>query len=278
MAYPYKLGLVLEGGGMRGLYTCGILDTMMERGLVPDVVSGTSAGVTFGINICSGQRGRALRYNLKYAGKREYISLHSLLTTGDIVNTKFAYDLLPRTLDPFDQAAMDKAGIVFFATITNCQTGKAEYVRVTDCFEQMDVIRASASLPFVSRPVMINGVPYLDGGLTDNIPLDYCLENCEKVIVVLTRPKDYVRHENLVTLARILYPHYKNLHEALRHRDERYNARIQQIEGLANEGRITLIRPSESLHIGRLERDPKRMMATYELGLKDARQLDGLCS
>lgn len=271
-----KIGLVLEGGGMRGLYTAGVLDMMMEQGFRPDIISGTSAGVTFGINMCSGQRGRVLRYNLRYAGCRDYISLRSLLTTGNIVNTDFAYDRLPRTLDPFDQEAMDKRGIEFYATVTNCLTGKPEYIRVTDCFAQMDVIRASASLPFVSRPVMLNGVPYLDGGLTDNIPLDYCLRTCDKVVVVLTRPKGYERRENLVPLARLFYPQFKGLHEALRHRDDNYNERIRQLETLEHDGRITLIRPSAHIPVGRLESNPAKLQAIYDLGVKDAQEYKSL--
>lgn len=273
MAYRHKIGLVLEGGGMRGLYTAGVMDVMMERGFKPDVISGTSAGVTFGINMCSGQQGRVLRYNLHYAGCREYISLHSLLTTGNIVNVDFAYNQLPCTLDPFDQAAMDANGIAFYATVTNCLTGKAEYIQVKDCFRQMDVIRASASLPFVSRPVMMNGVPYLDGGLVDNIPLDYCLENCEQVFVVLTRPKGYVRNENLVPLAKLFYPRYHGLHEALRVRDANYNARVAQLEALEHEGRITLIRPSQYIKIGRLENKPEKLQAMYDLGVQDAERI-----
>lgn len=266
-------GLVLEGGGMRGLYTAGVLDVMMARGFHPDVIAGTSAGATFGINMCSGQRGRVLRYNLRYAGCRDYISLHSLLTTGNIVNVDFAYDQLPRVLDPFDQAAMDASGMAFYATVTNCLTGKAEYIRVTDCFAQMDVIRASASLPFVSRPVMLNGVPYLDGGLTDNIPLDYCLHTCDRVVVVLTRPKGAVHRENLVPLARLFYPRYKALHEALRYRDDCYEARLQQLEALEKEGKVTIIRPSRLIPIRRLESDPAKLQAMYELGIQDAQRL-----
>lgn len=231
---------------MRGLYTAGVLDMMMEQGFRPDIISGTSAGVTFGINMCSGQRGRVLRYNLRYAGCRDYISLRSL------------------------------RGIEFYATVTNCLTGKPEYVRVTDCFAQMDVIRASASLPFVSRPVMLNGVPYLDGGLTDNIPLDYCLRTCDKVVVVLTRPKGYERRENLVPLARLFYPQFKGLHEALRHRDDNYNERIRQLETLEHDGRITLIRPSAHIPVGRLESNPAKLQAIYDLGVKDAQEYKSL--
>ena len=189
-----KIGLVLEGGGMRGLYTAGVLDVMMDNHFMPDIVCGTSAGVTFGVNLLSQQRGRVMRYNLRYIGDRRYISMHSLFTTGNMINRDFAYDLLPRELDPFDEATFEASPVKFYATITNMRTGKAEYMHITDTWKQMDVIRASASLPIISRPVEWEGEKYLDGGLADNIPLMKCLElGCDKVIVVLTRPIDYVR-------------------------------------------------------------------------------------
>jgi predicted patatin/cPLA2 family phospholipase len=144
-----KIGLVLEGGGMRGLYTAGVLDVLMDHHFMPDVVCGTSAGVTFGVNLLSGQRGRVLRYNCRYVGERRYISFYSWLTTGNMINRDFAYDLLPRELDPFDEATYEQAPAEFYATITNMRTGQAEYVRITDTWKQMDVIRASASLPII---------------------------------------------------------------------------------------------------------------------------------
>lgn len=157
---------------MRGLYTAGVLDTMMDRGFRPDVICATSAGVTFGVNLPSGQKGRVLRYNTANAGNPDFISFRSLLTTGNIINTDFAYDRLPHEIDPLDNDAFKASGVEFYATVTNVRTGQAEYMLIDDCDEKMDIIRASASLPFVSRKVNIGGTPYLDGGIVDNIPLD----------------------------------------------------------------------------------------------------------
>ena len=266
-----KIGLVLEGGGMRGLYTAGVLDVMMEHQFMPDVVCGTSAGVTFGVNLLSGQRGRVLRYNCRYVGERRYISMHSWLTTGNMINRDFAYGLLPRELDPFDEETFERAPAEFYATITNMRTGQAEYVRITDTWKQMDVIRASASLPIICQPVEWKGEKYLDGGIADNIPLDKCLElGCDKVIIVLTRPMDYVRNDHIAPLCRMVFPRYKALLRTIEQRNKKYNARIQQILEMEKQGKVFVIRPSENRPVSRLEKDPEKLRALHALGMQDA--------
>lgn len=269
-----KIGLVLEGGGMRGLYTAGVLDVMMEHQFMPDVVCGTSAGVTFGVNLLSQQKGRVLRYNCRYAGDRRYISLHSWLTTGNMINRDFAYDLLPRELDPFDEETFEQSKAAFYATITNMRTGQAEYVRITNTWQQMDVIRASASLPIICQPVEWQGEKYLDGGLVDNIPLDKCIElGCDKIIIVLTRPLEYVRNDHIAGVCRLFYPRYKALLRAIEQRNDRYNARLQQIRRLEQEGKVFVLRPSENISVGRLEKDIARLQALHQLGVADATRL-----
>ena len=268
-----KVGLVLEGGGMRGLYTAGVLDVMMEQHFIPDVVCGTSAGVTFGVNLLSQQRGRVLRYNCRYVGERRYISMHSWLTTGNMINKDFAYGLLPRELDPFDEETFEKSEAEFYATITNMRTGKAEYVRITDTWKQMDVIRASASLPIICQPVEWQGEKYLDGGLADNIPLDKCMElGCDKVIIVLTRPMDYVRNDHIAPLCRLAFPRHKALLRTIEQRNDQYNTRIQQIKKLEKQGKVFVIRPSEDRPVGRLEKDPEKLKALHALGMQDAQK------
>lgn len=269
-----KIGLVLEGGGMRGLYTAGVLDVMMEHQFMPDVVCGTSAGVTFGVNLLSQQKGRVLRYNCRYAGDRRYISLHSWLTTGNMINRDFAYDLLPRELDPFDEETFEQSKAAFYATITNMRTGQAEYVRITNTWQQMDVIRASASLPIICQPVEWQDEKYLDGGLVDNIPLDKCIElGCDKIIIVLTRPLEYVRNDHIAGVCRLCYPRYKALLRAIEQRNDRYNARLQQIRRLEQEGKVFVLRPSENISVGRLEKDVVRLQALHQLGVFDATRL-----
>ena len=268
-----KIGLVLEGGGMRGLYTAGVIDVMLDHGFEPDVVCGTSAGVTFGVNLLSKQRGRVLRYNKRFVGDRRYISLHSWLTTGNMINKDFAYGLLPRELDPFDEETFEQSKAEFYATITNMRTGQAEYVRITDTWKQMDVIRASASLPIICQPVEWQGEKYLDGGLADNIPLDKCWElGCDKVIIVLTRPMDYVRNDHIAPLCRLAFPRYKSLLRTIEQRNNQYNARIQQIRRLEQEGKVFVIRPSEDRPVGRLEKDPEKLKALHALGMQDAQK------
>lgn len=269
-----KIGLVLEGGGMRGLYTAGVLDVMMEHQFMPDVVCGTSAGVTFGVNLLSQQKGRVLRYNCRYAGDRRYISLHSWLTTGNMINRDFAYDLLPHELDPFDEETFEQSKAAFYATITNMRTGQAEYVRITNTWQQMDVIRASASLPIICQPVEWQGEKYLDGGLVDNIPLDKCIGlGCDKIIIVLTRPLEYVRNDHIAGACRLFYPRYKALLRAIEQRNDRYNARLQQIRRLEQEGKVFVLRPSENISVGRLEKDVARLQALHQLGVADATRL-----
>lgn len=259
---------------MRGLYTAGVLDVMMDNSFHPDVICGTSAGVTFGINLPSGQKGRVIRYNLENAGRRDFVSLFSWLTTGNVVNVPFSYDLLPRVLDPFDNEKYMNSGTEFYATVTNLLTGQAEYLKVEDCFRDMDYIRASASLPFMSRKVMINGVPYLDGGIADNIPLDKCLEmGCDHIYVVLTKPKGYVRKGNMASLGRLFYWRYPNLIKTMQERTARYNDCLAKIARLEAEGKITVLRPSVELGISRLESDRGKMRQMYDLGIADARVL-----
>ena len=268
-----KIGLVLEGGGMRGLYTAGVLDVMMDHHFLPHIVCGTSAGVTFGVNLLSQQRGRVLRYNLRYAGNRNYISLYSWLTTGNMINRDFAYDLLPRELDPFDENTFEASPAQFYATITNMRTGNAEYIEITNTWQQMDVIRASASLPIICQPVTWQGEKYLDGGLADNIPLDKCIElGCDKIIIVLTRPIDYVRKDDMTALCRLWYPRYTELLRTIEGRNKRYNQRIEQIKELERAGKVFVIRPSKSIPIGRLEKDTNRLQSMYALGCHDAQQ------
>lgn len=269
-----RIGLVLEGGGMRGLYTAGVLDIMMDHGFMPDVICGTSAGVTFGVNLPSGQRGRVLRYNCKYVGRRDYVSFWSYLTTGNVVNTEFAYDKLPRVLDPFDNDAFKASGVEFYATATNVLTGKAEYMLLSDPDRQMDIIRASASLPFLSKMVNIDGIPYLDGGVSDNIPLDKCISTgCDRIVVILTRTATDCHSENLDRLCRFFYPKRKEFLETCAHRSENYDRRIAQISQLEKEGKIFVIRPSRLEKVSRLEKDAKRLKALYDLGVEDSLSL-----
>ena len=170
--FGQRLGLVLEGGAMRGIYTAGVLDVFLEAGIMPDVVVGVSAGALHGCSYVAGQKGRSIRYYRKYRSDKHFMGLYSLLTTGDVVGTKFCYEDIPLRLDPFDEAAFEKAPVDFYVTVTNVRTGKPEYILCDELKvgSKMDVIRAGASMPLCSKMVEWNGNLYLDGGVSDSIP------------------------------------------------------------------------------------------------------------
>ena len=165
-----KTCLVLEGGAMRGMYTAGALDVFYNAGIQFDGIIGVSAGAAFGVNYLSRQPGRVIRYNKRFNADHHYMGLIPLLKTGNIVDTEYAYEKVPRELDPFDGDTFDASGVPFWAVVTNVETGQPEYIRLEHAMAQMDVIRASASMPFVSQPVKIGGKLYLDGGVADSIP------------------------------------------------------------------------------------------------------------
>ncbi|MDK9559941.1 patatin-like phospholipase family protein [Gallibacterium anatis] len=268
-----KVGLVLEGGAMRGLYTAGILDVFLEQDIHVDGIVGVSAGVLFGVNYPSKQKGRALRYNLKYLNDKRYMGLHSLITTGNIVNKDFAFYDLPINIDRFDEKAFIDSGIDFYATLTNVNTGQAEYVKLSHIFEQMEVLRATSAMPFVSRMVEIDGKRYLDGGIADSIPLEKCRQlGYDKIIVILTRPVEYRKKAVNPLLFKLFYAKYPNLVASLAQRYLNYNQRVEQVIEADKKGEIFVFRPSKTLPIKRIEKDPVKIQAMYDLGMADAHQ------
>lgn len=255
---------------MRGLYTAGILDVWIEQGIRVDGLFGVSAGAIFGANLFSGQKGRGLRYNLRYMPDKRYMSLRSLLTTGDLISRDFAYFRISKELDPFDEAAFERYGGEFYAVATNVMTGEPECIRVDNVMEQLEVLRASAALPFVSKMVELNGRRYLDGGVSDSIPVRECLERgYDRVVVILTQPADYRKQPMNPALIRLCYARYPKLREALLRRHDVYNAQCEEVARLEAEGRVFVIRPESALGIGRLERDPARLQAVYDRGTAD---------
>lgn len=267
-----KTALILEGGGMRGLYTAGVLDILMKNDIYTDVAVGVSAGALFGINYKSKQIGRVLRYNLKYAGNPSYTGWKSLLKTGNLMNKEFWFEDIPFKLDPMDCETYRNNKTEFHAVITNLQNGKAEYKSIFDLENEecMEYLRASGSLPFCSKPVIVNGVPYLDGGIADSIPLEKYFENgYEKAIVVLTRPSKY-RKNGGIHGANLFYKNYPEFVKTLSNRNHVYNKQCEYVERLENEGKILVIRPSEFVDISRTETDRKIMQQMYDLGIKDA--------
>ena len=265
-----KIGLVLEGGAMRGMFTAGVLDVLLDEQIAVDGAVTVSAGALFGINYPAKQRGRVSRYNLKYLHDKRYMGWHSLFTTGNVVNKAFAFYELPFTLDPFDQATFAASQIDFWVTLTNIETGEPEYVKITDAFAQMEALRATSAMPMVSRVVEIEGKKYLDGGISDSIPLDKAMAlGYDKIIVILTRPLDYRKKPSNNWLFKLFYRHYPKLIERWANRYAEYNQAVEKVIEMEKAGKIFVIRPSESLDISRLEKDLAKVQAMYDLGVKD---------
>lgn len=268
-----KVGLVLEGGALRAMYTAGVLDVWMDEGIHVDALFGVSAGALFGANIFSGQKGRALRYNKRFLRDKRYMSMYSFLTTGDYVGKKFAYYDITTKYDPYDEAAFEKSGGEFYAAVTNVRTGKAEHMQVKNVMDDMEILRATSALPFVSRFVEIKGEKYLDGGVADSIPVRACLKKgYDKVIVILTRPMDYRKKPMKPALIRARYGKYPEFCEALLNRHACYNAQVEEVARLEKEGKVFVIRPEEALALSRLEKDPEKLQAVYDCGVKDGKK------
>lgn len=271
-----KIGLVLEGGAMRGMYTAGVLDVLMENDIKVDGVIGVSAGACFGCNYKSRQIGRSIRYNMKYCKDPRYVSIRSLLFSGDIYNAKFCYEEIPARLDPFDEETYRKNPVEFYVVATDINTGKAVYQRLDKGdLEDVQWIRASASMPLVSRIVKIGEQELLDGGIADSIPFEWFIANgYEKNIVVLTQPKGYIKSKNpLMSLVRLRMKKYPKMVEAMANRHIVYNDCLKQLEKIEEEGNTLVIRPSEPLGIKRTEKNPEKLKAVYDLGRKDTEAL-----
>lgn len=268
-----KVGLVLEGGAMRGLYTAGVLDVLMDNNIQFDGIIGVSAGALFGVNYLSKQRGRALRYNLKYAHDLRYISVLSLLLTGNVVNKKFAYYKVSNKLDKFDDETFKNSKIPFYVTITNMETGLPEYPRINSCLEEMELLRATSAMPLFSRPVDLNGKYYLDGAVSDSIPVMKMKElGYDKLVLVLTRDIDYKKSDiKLSNVKRIekKYKKYPNFIKKMIDRPSNYNKTLDIIKELESKGEILVIRPSKPININAIERNKDILKSVYDLGVKD---------
>ena len=264
-----KTTLVLEGGAMRGLYSTGILDVFMENDINVDTIYGVSAGALFGLNYKSRQIGRALRYNLKYAHEKNYMGLYSLITTGDIMNREFCFEKLVYELDKLDFETYKNYPVDFYAVVTNMRTGKPEYIKIDDAEKDLEYFRASGSMPFVSNPVEVNGNLYLDGAMSDAVPFKKVLETgCEKVIVILTRPKGYRKKKPHLPY-KLVYGKYPNLIETAKNYYKEYNATMDLIEEYEAENKIIVFRPSKLIKMRRVEKDTKKLQAIYDLGITD---------
>lgn len=264
-----KIGLVLEGGGMRGLFSAGVLDALLElKELSVNGIVAVSSGALFGVNYVSKQKERAVRYNKKYADDKRYMGLYSWITTGNAVNKDFAFYEVPYKLDVFDNEKFKKAETDFYVVMTNIESGKPEYVLIKDVFEQMEYLRATSALPFASEIIEINGKKYLDGGISDSIPIDFCETlGYDKIIAVLTRPEGTHKEDKLGFLYKLVYRKYPNLVNSLLNMATDYEKVLAKIKDLEDKGKIFVVRPPEVLKIGRLEKNKNKIQKVYDTGL-----------
>lgn len=264
-----RTGLVLEGGGMRGLFSAGVIDVMMERGIVYDGLVGVSAGSSFGCNYKSRQPGRVLRYNLRFAKDPRYMGLRSLLASGNLVGAEFAYHTLPLQLDVFDCDAFERNPMEFHLVCTDVATGKPVYYRMEKVdYQSLEWLRASASMPVVTRPVRVDdGRKMLDGGISDSIPLEY-FQSCgfDRNVVVLTQPRDFRKKPSPVWFFRLMMPYAPKIAEAMGRRHIMYNAQLDFVNAQEAAGNALVIAPENPLPIGRIDTDHARMKAVYGMG------------
>lgn len=271
-----KTGLVLEGGGMRGLFTAGVMDVMMEAGIRFDGIVGVSAGATFGCNYKSHQAGRVLRYNVRFKDDPRYMGLCSLLRTGDLVAAEFSYHTLPNVLDVFDFDAFNRDPAEFHIVCTDALTGEPVYKQLDVMNDDgLEWIRASASMPLVSRPVNVEGRLLLDGGISDSIPLRYFQsQGFGRNVVILTQPKGfYKKKTKLMPLFRLFMRRYPAIVQAMSRRHLMYNEELSYLEAQKQEGNILLICPQDTLPIGRTEQDERKMRRVYAMGRKKAEEM-----
>ncbi len=268
-----KKGLVMEGGAMRGMFTCGVIDVLMENDISFDSAVGVSAGATFGCNIKSKQIGRGLRYNKKYCNDKRYCSIQSLIKTGDIYNVSFCYGTLVEELDPWDTDTFYSNPMDFYCVATDIDTGKPVYHKC-DGNNDLQWIRASASMPVVSRPVEINGGKYLDGGMSDSIPLKFMEEQgCDKILVIETQPGDYKKKPQKFLWAFKMQLRGKDrMINTVAGRHNMYNAEKEYIRDKEKAGEVFVIRPKAALNIGATEKDPSQLQRVYELGRDEAQK------
>lgn len=264
-----KRGLILEGGGLRCLFTAGVLDVLMENNIPIDTAIGVSAGAAFGCNIKSEQIGRVLRYNLKFSKNPRYFGIKSLLKTGNLFEEEFCYDEIPNNLDLFDYETYKNNPINFYAVATDIETGRAEY-HLCETGDKNDLkwLQASASMPFVSRPVKINGHKYLDGGIADPIPVEFAQSlDLDKMLIIRPHPEGYFKEpQKGRSLIKLFYKDNPEFTKTMSNHYLTYNNEIQKIEELKREGKVKVIAPKKSVPAGVVERDPKNIQDAYNMG------------
>lgn len=270
-----KVGLILEGGGMRGMFTAGVLDFFLEKEIEFEEVIGVSAGACHACSYISKQKYRARDVFIDYLDDKRYLSFNNLRTTGDMFGAKFIYDEIPNKLNLFDNETFMKSKTKFYVTVTDVETGEPEYIHIKNAQKDIDAVRASASLPMISNIVTYNGKKYLDGGIADSIPLKKSEEDgYDKNILILTRDKDYIKKSSKSYLGmKRRYKDYPQMVDKIKNRHTDYNNTINYINKRVKEGKVFIIQPDKKLKVSRIEKNRHKLEETYMEGYKTARRL-----
>lgn len=270
-----EAGLVVEGGGMRGVYTAGVLDYFMEKNLYFDDCYGVSAGACHISSYVSKQIGRSMKVTLDYIDDKRYCSINSLIKTGDMFGVEMLYDIIPNKLELYDYETFNKFKGNFYSVVTNCKTGKAEYIKIKDMKKDIIAVRASSSLPLLSRIVEINGKEYLDGGITDSIPIKKSIKDGHKKnVVILTRDKTYRKSKpKFLSFFKLKYKKYPNLVKAIENRYKMYNETLDFLEEEKAKNEVFIIQPKLPVKISRIEKDKDKLKELYNQGYEDAKEL-----
>lgn len=270
-----KSALIMEGGAMRGMFTCGVLDVFMENDITFDAGIGISAGAVFGCNFKSKQIGRPIRYNKRFSKDKRYCSFRSWIKTGDLYGVDFCYKVIPYELDLFDWDTYKTNPLKFYIGATNVETGKPEYYLCTgDEEKDLKWMQASASMPIVSKIVEVDGLKMLDGGMIDAVSFKY-MESLgyNNNVIILTQARGYRKSQTkILPFAKISLRKYPKMVEVLRDRHNMYNKQMDEIDQIEDSGKSIVIRPPESLGIGRTENDPEELERVYQIGRKVAEE------
>ncbi|MDB6236712.1 patatin-like phospholipase family protein [Lactobacillus amylovorus] len=269
-------GLVLEGGAMRGLFTAGVLDVLMENNVTFDAAVGVSAGAAFGVNMKSKQIGRVLRYNLRFAGKPYYASWKSWRRSGNLYAGNFCFHIIPDKLDMFDKKTFVENPMQFWCVTTDAATGEPVYHKLRDAgYVDLEWIRASSSIPFFANPVAIGGHYYFDGGVSDSVPYDFLMKNnFDKKVVITTQPKEYRKKQSkLFPIEKVVLREYPAVLKKLATRAEDYNAVLDEIQRDEDDGQTFVIRPPYPLNIGTVESDKSEIKRVYEVGREEGKKI-----
>lgn len=268
------LGLVVEGGGVRAIYAAGVLDVLHDMCLPFSGVIGVSAGAIHGISFVSGQKGRSYRIYTRFCRDPRFFSFRTWLRTGNIVDNDFCYRQIPQELEPFDQKAFEASGMEFWTVSTNLETGKPEYIRMRDCFAEIDALIASASLPYVSKPVHYRGKLLLDGGCSDRVPLRaFQSMGFDRNVVVLTHPEDHRVKDRDAALVRLFYRKYPAFCRTFENSPQDYEKTQVYLKAEEQKGTVFTIRPKAPIPVSRLSHDPQAIIRAYEMGRRDAREV-----